>query len=264
MSPDRKISFGMSTGTEQEIAERASLTAKPWRDISMLINFPERVSGLRILDIGAGGSDATAHLLELGADAYALDPKYSDPASLRKKLNRLHQYLTNKGAVSSQHVEEAQAAFEAQQKSMTKDPERYISAYATELPFPDNHFDLVFSVSSMFSHVDENAQALMQATREAIRVTKPGGEIQFSPMGFFEGESQEISDIRAANQQEVYLWLMIQEDLTVAIKQYGNLTIVKGRTLQPTQAPILHKDQEPMSRQARRKREREKRKRNKR
>jgi ubiquinone/menaquinone biosynthesis C-methylase UbiE len=39
------------------------------------------------------------------------------------------------------------------------------------LPFPDDHFDLVFS-SSVFTHIDEHAQDLWLA--ELRRVTQPG------------------------------------------------------------------------------------------
>lgn len=255
MSPDRTIRFGMSTGTEQEIAKRAGFTAKSWWDIRLMVQFPEDVAGLRILDIGAGGSDITAHLLGLGAEAYALDPKYADPSSLRGKLDDLYQRLSKIGATNNQDVKDAEAVFANQQKSMTQNPEKYIAAYATQLPFPDDYFDLVFSVSCMFSHIDESSKALMEAAREAIRVTKPGGQIQLLPLASFEGEPDDISDIRAANQQELYFWLPTQKDLKFTIERSRNLIITKGPVAQlpDTLAPA---DSRP-SRQVRRQLERE-------
>lgn len=259
MSPDRTTGFGMSTGTEQEIAKRAGFTAKSWRDIRLMVNFPENVAGLRILDIGAGGSDITAHLLERGAEAYALDPKYADPQSLKGKFDDLYQRLGKIGATNGQHAKEAEAVLENQQRSMAQNPEKYVAAYATQLPFPDNYFDLVFSVSCMFSHIDENSKALMAAAREAIRVTKPGGQIQLVPLAFFEGESADISEIRSANQQELYFWLPTQKDLKVAIGNGPSLIITKGRVAQLPN-PLVAADSMPMTRQVRRQLEREQKK----
>jgi SAM-dependent methyltransferase len=48
------------------------------------------------------------------------------------------------------------------------------------LPFPDDHFDLVFS-SSVFTHIDERAQDLWLA--EFRRVTQPGGLLLLSVHG---------------------------------------------------------------------------------
>jgi SAM-dependent methyltransferase len=48
------------------------------------------------------------------------------------------------------------------------------------LPFPDDHFDLVFS-SSVFTHIDERAQDFWLA--ELRRVTQPGGLLLLSVHG---------------------------------------------------------------------------------
>lgn len=53
------------------------------------------------------------------------------------------------------------------------DPTRIVNARGESLPFPDGHFDIVYS-SNVLEHTDDPARVL----REAVRVLKPGGVAQ--------------------------------------------------------------------------------------
>lgn len=53
------------------------------------------------------------------------------------------------------------------------DPGRIVNARGEKLPFPDRHFDIVYS-SNVLEHTDDPARVL----REALRVLKPGGVAQ--------------------------------------------------------------------------------------
>lgn len=53
------------------------------------------------------------------------------------------------------------------------EPTRIVNARGENLPFPDRHFDVVYS-SNVLEHTDDPAQVL----REALRVLKPGGVAQ--------------------------------------------------------------------------------------
>jgi SAM-dependent methyltransferase len=66
------------------------------------------------------------------------------------------------------------------------DPRRFVSADATNLPFSDNYFDVLYSMG-VFEHIgtaighctlaDDYEAKRAQFARELVRVTKPGGRI---------------------------------------------------------------------------------------
>jgi len=65
------------------------------------------------------------------------------------------------------------------------DPSRIINAGGEALPFPDNHFDVVYS-SNVLEHTNDPAKVLA----EAARVLKPGGTLQIvcpNYLSYFDG-----------------------------------------------------------------------------
>ncbi|EKD84711.1 MAG: hypothetical protein ACD_38C00169G0012 [uncultured bacterium] len=69
----------MISEQEVRIGQNTAMTGLDLLIISRALALPRPLIHKRILDVGAGYSEATATLLNQGADAYALDPKYVDP-----------------------------------------------------------------------------------------------------------------------------------------------------------------------------------------
>ncbi len=57
----------------------------------------------------------------------------------------------------------------------------YLAALAGELPFQDNSFDFVFSLQTISFFLIRNREVFMNSVHEALRVLKPGGELQLQP-----------------------------------------------------------------------------------
>lgn len=92
----------------------------------------------KVLDLCCGSGQATQVLVQYSQDVTGLD---ASPLSLKR---------------ARQNVPQAQ----------------YIEAFAEEMPFPDNHFDLVHTSAAL--HEMESSQ-LRQILKEIYRVVKPGG-----------------------------------------------------------------------------------------
>lgn len=95
----------------------------------------------RLLDVGCGTCFVLAHALEKGFNAFGLDPS----------TGMLAQSPLNKSALRN----------------------RLIAASAEFLPFPSASFDIVIASGSLV-HVP----AILEASREILRVTRPGGTIR--------------------------------------------------------------------------------------
>lgn len=94
--------------------------------------------GERILDVGAGNGSKAAQVLRAsgGAEVYAVDPNEKRVASMKRDFPSI------KGSVAG----------------------------AESLPFPDSHFDKVYSTMAVH-HFDD----LDKGFAEIVRVLKPGG-----------------------------------------------------------------------------------------
>ena len=92
----------------------------------------------KLLDLCCGSGQATQVLVQYSQDVTGLD---ASPLSLKR---------------ARQNVPQAQ----------------YVEAFAEEMPFPDNHFDLVHTSAAL--HEMEPSQ-LRQILKEVYRVVKPGG-----------------------------------------------------------------------------------------
>jgi len=69
----------------------------------------------------------------------------------------------------------------AHHKSQQNDVKiHFKQGYSTELPYPDNHFDRVFS-SLLFHHLSLDSK--IRTLKEIYRVLKPGGEFYFADWG---------------------------------------------------------------------------------
>ncbi len=188
--------------TERGI-EKAPTSSEPWEDIFETVQFPEDIRGLRILDVGAGASDAVAHLLELGADAYAIDPIFKSRADLKGKARNNNRLLP----FSKEQRMRRNNALESFMDSLKDQPERYRTASATQIPFRDNFFDIVYSISAVLGYLDLDREVLLKGVSECLRVAKPGGRVVFAPYlarPLFPGP---VNDLRIDNEKQMIKWL---------------------------------------------------------
>lgn len=189
--------------TEEDIAGQSAPSSETWQNTLRAALLTQDVKGLRILDVGGGASDFTAKLLELGADAYAIDPKYAHMSRLKHWVRKGNEQFLD---LTGMHLDykELLKSFERFKLSTGIHKDRYKAAFATHMPFPDNYFDVVFSQFAVLGYVDVNMPILTRAVYECLRVTKPGGSIRLNPyekapMGF----AQEASDARINNDRAI-------------------------------------------------------------
>jgi|GEM_PF-7013321 len=153
---------------------------------------PQDPAGMKILDIGAGWSDAVAWLCEMGAHAFALDPLYrpgvdSDEFYRRSEELREERLIERYGlqlgrAYSNSLKDSNRAAREITIRDRKEHPARYVPGYAGALPFRDGCFDLVFSINCITHGLDEDYGVFMRAVAEALRVLKPQGRLHLYPV----------------------------------------------------------------------------------
>lgn len=170
------------------------ISAKSFDSVSELINIPQLVSGLTILDVGSGGSDFTATLLEKDADAYAIDPAYVNTWDLKKKLRK---YINDEKRKKHTWAISQEIASKRFLESIRVNPDHYRADQATKISFPDNFFDLIVSVNCLVPYLDLDRETFFNAVGECLRVTKPGGIIQIFP---FQDEYPIFRDTRMKNQ----------------------------------------------------------------
>lgn len=175
---------GIDISVEQKLFSQSHSSARSWQDIKEIVGFPREVKGMRILDIGGGGSEATAILLERGADAYAIDPRYEDKSQVRKStieyLLKLRKIVPNT-STWKKHIQSQHESLERFLRSIKKRSNHYKAAFASKIPFGDNYFDIVFSVNCITEYLDQEPETLIAAIAECVRVTKSGGQIHLFP-----------------------------------------------------------------------------------
>lgn len=180
---------------EKEIAERMLKTAQTGELDGL--DFPKEVKGLTIVNIGAGLSTGVLELQKRGANAIAVDYAYTDLDELEKTIGlsaiikglAILPELTEKGEFKAGPIkltgkafaDEMRDAFIAQ-KEFREAQEggtiKAVAALAGRLPFPDNSVDVCFSVNCITELAGRNRGVFIGAVVEALRVLKPGGNLQ--------------------------------------------------------------------------------------
>lgn len=166
---------------ERTIAE-ASDTGSTIGEIAAQILELTKAEGITIVDLASGASSLVAHLLTRGNNAFGVDRLYYDrqelEVSMEKGVNYVARRYQNNGK-----PDHALAAIESARKfkkSLEENPDRYIAGWLTDLPLPDNFSDRTVSIHGI-SNLGEDAEVMLQAIREAIRITKPGGLVTIAP-----------------------------------------------------------------------------------
>lgn len=158
--------FEKTTGLPAEkIARDAVDETKIHDQIKLLcetLNIPTTdLAGKKILEVGSGfGIFLAVVRRDYGAETYGLEPS-AEGFDTSYLLSR--EILQNYGI----------------------NPEIVLNAKGEQIPFPDHSFDLIFS-STVLEHTENPHQVL----KEAVRVLRPGGYLQFAFPNygsFFEG-----------------------------------------------------------------------------
>lgn len=171
----------------------------------------------KMLDVCAGVSDFTAKLLQLGADAYALDYGYKNIEEFQIRANfRVAGMFPG---------------------SVEQNRDRYIYGSAHNLPFPSETFDGVTSYYGIFGVLDDNVELAYACVNEGIRVLKPGGILSIGPL-----MSGDITIRQAKSEEEILSRLDERKDITLIVRnplrrplfghrdisRMGKLTIIKA------------------------------------
>ncbi len=188
---------GHTNLSEETIAQSiASPTGTSWEDVFKCVLLPKKVSGLKILDVGGGGSDATCELLERGAEAYSIDPAYRNMKSLVNNLEIGNAFL------DSETREIRARVLDRFIQSTRENPGSYIEGLASMIPFSDGYFDVVFSRIAVLFYLDVDSKILEQSVDEMLRATNSGGTIRLFPFMDEEPTWQgEVNDLRIRNNE---------------------------------------------------------------
>jgi SAM-dependent methyltransferase len=209
-----KIPPSAAERDEWDAAQRTLPTARPWPVVAALIPFPTSVTGLTIVDVGAGGSDAVPTLLEAGARAFGVDPRYR---SLDNLVHEVTLYFRTQEAIgqlpaareaSARPIAAQRAAFRHLVASFQapRTARHYLPAVATRLPFPRASVDLLYSLDCITQYLDREFESLLAAVQEGLRVLRRGGVLALVPFRddiFAAGYHPE----RHASQERLLAWL---------------------------------------------------------
>ena len=192
-----------STRREYQLSRALQPSAMSVDACRAVIDFPVKLTGLRILDAGAGESDCVAWLSLQGAYAYAIDPRYRDLQQLKHDMDmtidsKLRKVASRYGA---DHAQLLQSSIERTRANFRRDTKINIKHYAAALigclPFIDEVFDFIYSIDCIGKGIDEDESLFRQSVQDTLRVLRHGGELQIYP---FLGHG---SSTNAKNQRKV-------------------------------------------------------------
>lgn len=185
---------------EDDISALTPVSGVPWQQALETLDLrQDELLGLRVLEVGAGSSTLMKRLLDSGIDAYAIDPAYRSRADLK---GRIRAYINTHEHFTREDKQRRLAELEEFIESMKQNPQRYIRAMAGSIPFPDATFDRVISLTAISAYLNWDRKVYLQAVNECLRVTKPGGQIIFSPFLYDPAKfGSELNTIRETNDQ---------------------------------------------------------------
>lgn len=177
----------MSSQEEMGIAVQLLPSSMPRGEYAHVIRFPD-VRGKTVLDIGSGSSDCVKWLNSNGAKAYGIDVRYADLQVLRSDVDvsfsRVKKRIMAYKKPEHEKINHLRA-IDASRRNFEDDirinPGRYLASFASRLPFTDESFDFVFSLNCITHGLDRDYSVLENCVNDALRVLKPGGELQLYP-----------------------------------------------------------------------------------
>jgi len=162
-------------------------SAKSIANTRLFIRFPAQLDGVRVLDVGAGQSACVAWLNAQGADAYALDPRYSNLRRLDADMDTAMSPVLEKlerryGRATASMLHAANETTRADFRlDVSSHGGHYIAGLAGSLPFATGSFDFIYSTNCIGKGIDEDESLLSQVVSECLRVLRSGGELQIWP-----------------------------------------------------------------------------------
>lgn len=200
-------------------ASRWPVTGTPADALIGFYKLPEDVRGVKIVDLCAGTSNFTAALIDGGANALAVDILYSDPDWLlqrRRDSFMVHYVDEDTKADDPDYIralEDLESSFTYRHftRSFKEHNKRYIAGSVHNLGLDDNSFDFAVSFNGVLGVTQEDYQLCQRAVEEAIRIVKPGGQVQLGPR--MAGSHQEAGRI---NEDSLISNLKERADLIVA------------------------------------------------
>lgn len=151
-----------------------------------------------ILDVAAGGSSFTAQAREQGYEAFAVDPKYAGAADgwVKEARGEIVASTAKLEAMKEQFEWSYYGSLDNHRKGRELSLNRFSSHAGTpdgaqfylngalpRLPFEDNTFSLVLCSHFLFLYAEQFGYDFhVEAVRELMRISKPGGEIRLYPL----------------------------------------------------------------------------------
>jgi hypothetical protein len=170
----------------RNLAEDSPVTGNRSDVLAKFYIIPSNLHGILTLDIAAGESDFSSWLRSQGASAYSLDYLYNNLPELRTARTRAFLKYIESLTGQKPNVNISELFKDTNTLSFVEDfktnPEYYISSSATKIPFPESHFDMIFSSYGILGVLDKNFELLINSVLEAVRVVRPEGLIQMGPM----------------------------------------------------------------------------------
>jgi SAM-dependent methyltransferase len=162
------------------LADEVGITAHTAEHLKDVFDLPKKLRRTRILDVGSGLSDFVAWLRARGAEAYGLDLTYGAGMdwAIAHSLERAAEDV-EKEPQALTFTQDMAARFRA---SVASDPSIYVAGSAIDLPFRSSSFDLVLSSLGIFGTLDHDYALLEAGFNEAVRVLRPRGMLQLSPV----------------------------------------------------------------------------------
>src|SRR3989344_1398054 len=182
-------------------------TALDFLSVERTLDLPKKVSGLIMIDIGSGLSNAVVELRKNGAKAFAVDYRFKNIVDLNsdaddfladeklknQRNEQLYFILSQSPNLKMQELENLVDEGEQDyiQKyernkhiflsSLENERKMYVAAIAGSLPFRDSSVDFCFSLQCISRFLISDRYVFNGAVSEALRILKPGGQLQLQP-----------------------------------------------------------------------------------
>jgi hypothetical protein len=200
--------------SERRLADASYTSAFHYKSANhYVIEFPENVRGLTIVELCSGASNIVKSLSDQGANAYGVDVLYKQPfkrveRTVQESLDSFHR-KANKARKSIQGVDLAnvsdfavainpdllnakvndssydrasQQAAEEFLKDFLKNRSRYVGNLASNLSFlEDDSVDFMFSIQGVSKFLASDLDVLNGVVNEALRVLKRNKELHLYP-----------------------------------------------------------------------------------